>query len=98
MPRPRRYGATAGAGEVTRRSGEVTLAPGSGFIFIERQQLELPAGPAERVDFAANEEGGRWSVYVAWNDGYVHELWCRGDELPRPPKEKGSRDLRSRLP
>ena len=61
---------------------EVTLAPGSGFIFIVRGQLELPAGPAERVDFAANEEGGRWSVYSVWDDGFVHELWCRGDELP----------------
>jgi hypothetical protein len=61
---------------------EVTLAPGSGFIFLARESVELPAGPAERVDFAANEEGGRWSVYAVWNEGYVHELWCRGDELP----------------
>ena len=61
---------------------EVTLAPGSGFIFIERELVELPAGTAERVDFAANDEGGRWSVYAVWDDGYVHELWCRGDELP----------------
>lgn len=61
---------------------EVTLAPGSGFIFIAREQVELPAGPAERVDFAANDEGGRWSVYAVWDEGYVHELWCRGDVLP----------------
>jgi hypothetical protein len=61
---------------------EVTLAPGSGFIFIERELVELPAGVAERVDFAANDEGGRWTVYSVWDDGYVHELWCRGDELP----------------
>ena len=60
----------------------VGLAPGSGFILIEREAVELPAGAAERVDFAANEDGGRWSVYSAWSDGYVHELWCRGDELP----------------
>ncbi len=61
---------------------EVTLAPGSGYIFIERESLELPAGPAERIDFAGNEDGGRWSVYSVWEDGFVHELWCRGDELP----------------
>ena len=61
---------------------EVSLAPGSGYIFIGRESVELPAGPAERVDFAGNEDGGRWSVYAAWDDGYVHELWCRGDELP----------------
>ncbi len=61
---------------------EVTLAPGSGFIFLGRESVELPAGPAERVDFAANEDGGRWSVYAAWDEGFVHELWCRGDELP----------------
>ena len=60
----------------------VGLAPGSGFIFIARETVELPAGTAERVDFAASEEGGRWSVYGAWDDGHVHELWCRGDELP----------------
>jgi hypothetical protein len=60
----------------------VGLAPGSGFIFLAREAVELPAGAAERVDVAANEEGGRWSVYSAWDDGYVHELWCRGDELP----------------
>ena len=58
---------------------EVTLTPGSGFIFLARDSVELPAGPAERVDFATNEEGGRWSVYAAWDDGYVQELWCRGD-------------------
>ena len=39
------------------------------------------AGLAERIDFAANEEGGRWSVYAIWDQGIVHELWCR-DELP----------------
>ena len=61
---------------------EVSLGPGSGFILIERESLELPAGRAERVDFAANEEGGRWSVYVIADSGYMHELWCRGDELP----------------
>ncbi len=61
---------------------EVTLAPGSGFIFIGREQVELPAGPAERVDFATNEGGGRWSVYAVWDEGFVHELWCRGDDLP----------------
>ena len=60
----------------------VTLAPGSGFILMGRELVELPAGPAERVDAAANEEGGRWSVYAIWDEGYVHELWCRGDELP----------------
>jgi hypothetical protein len=60
---------------------EITLAPGSGYIFIKRETVSLPAGPAERVDFAANEEGGRWSVYAVWDDGFVHELWCRGDEL-----------------
>ncbi|MEX1296835.1 MAG: hypothetical protein AB1Z67_11750 [Candidatus Limnocylindrales bacterium] len=62
---------------------EVTLAPGSGYIFIGREAVELPAGRAERIDFAANEEGGRWSVYAIWDAGYVHELWCRGDELPQ---------------
>ena len=61
---------------------EVGLAPGSGYIRIERASVELPAGPAERVDFAANDEGGRWSVYVVAGEGYMHELWCRGDELP----------------
>jgi hypothetical protein len=61
---------------------EVTLAPGSGYIFQARESVELPAGPAERIDFAANEEGGRWSVYAIWAQGFVHELWCRGDELP----------------
>ncbi len=61
---------------------EVTLAPGSGYIFGARETVELPAGPAERIDFAANEEGGRWSVYAIWDQGVVHELWCRGDELP----------------
>ncbi len=60
----------------------VGLAPGSGFIFMARESVELPAGTAERVDVAANEEGGRWSVYSTWDEGYVHELWCRGDELP----------------
>lgn len=59
----------------------VGLAPGSGFIFIDRQSLELPAGPAERVDFAA-DEGGRWSVYILADEAFRHELWCRGDELP----------------
>lgn len=61
---------------------EMGLAPGSGYIRIERTTVELPAGPAERVDFAANEDGGRWSVYVVAGEGYMHELWCRGDELP----------------
>ena len=61
---------------------EVTLAPGSGYIFGARETVELPAGPAERIDFAANEEGGRWSVYAIWDQGVVHELWCRGDALP----------------
>ena len=61
---------------------EVALAPGSGYIVIAREQVELPAGTAERVDFAANDEGGRWSVYSMWDAGFVHELWCRGDELP----------------
>jgi len=61
---------------------EVTLAPGSGYIRIAREQVQLPAGPAERVDFAAADEGGRWSMYAVWDDGFVHELWCRGDELP----------------
>jgi hypothetical protein len=61
---------------------EVTLAPGSGYIFLQRQSVELPTGPAERVDLAANDEGGRWSVYAIWDEGFVHELWCRGDELP----------------
>ena len=60
----------------------VSLGPGSGFILIERQTVELPRGTAERVDFAANEDGSRWSVYVVPDDGYMHELWCRGDELP----------------
>lgn len=61
---------------------EVTVARGSGYIFLGRETVELPAGPAERVDFAANDEGGRWSVYAVWDAGFVHELWCRGDELP----------------
>lgn len=61
---------------------EVSLSPGSGFIFIGREQVDLPSGTAERIDFAANDEGGRWSVYSIWDAGYVHELWCRGDELP----------------
>lgn len=61
---------------------EVTLAPGSGAIFIGRESVELPAGAAERVDFADNEEGGRFSIYSVWDDGFVHELTCRGDELP----------------
>lgn len=61
---------------------EVALAPGSGFIFLGRESVELPAGPAERIDVAANEDGGRWSMYALWDEGYVHELWCRGDELP----------------
>jgi hypothetical protein len=60
----------------------VGLAPGSRFIFIARETVELPAATVERVDFASKEEGGRWSVYSAWREGYVHELWCRGDELP----------------
>ncbi len=62
---------------------EVTLAPGSGFIFLGRETVELPAGPAERVDAAADEDGGRWSMYALWAGGYVHELWCRGDARPR---------------
>lgn len=61
---------------------EITLAPGSGAIFIGRETVELPAGPAERVDFADNESGGRFSMYFLWDDGFVHELTCRGDELP----------------
>lgn len=61
---------------------EITLAPGSGFILMARELVELPGGPTERVDFAGNENGGRWSVYSVWDEGYVHELWCRGDELP----------------
>lgn len=61
---------------------EVTLAPGSGYIFLTRESVALPAGPAERLDFASNDEGGRWTMYAAWDDGFVHELWCRGDELP----------------
>ena len=61
---------------------EVTLAPGSGAIFIGRERVELPAGPAERVDFADNESGGRFSIYFLWDDGFVHELTCRGDDLP----------------
>jgi hypothetical protein len=36
---------------------EITLAPGSGAIFIGRETVELPAGPAERVDFADSESG-----------------------------------------
>ena len=60
----------------------VSLGPGSGYILLDRQSLELPAGAAERVDFADNEDGGRWSVYVVADDGWMHELWCRGDVLP----------------
>lgn len=57
------------------------LSPGSGFILMDRETEELSAGTAERVDFAS-DEGGRWSVYVVPDGGYMHELWCRGDELP----------------
>jgi hypothetical protein len=59
----------------------VSLGPGSGFILMGRETVELVAGTAERVDFAS-DDGGRWSVYVVPDAGYMHELWCRGDELP----------------
>lgn len=61
---------------------EVALAPGSGAILVGREAVRLPAGSAERVDFADNEGGGRFSVYFVWDDGFVYELTCRGDELP----------------
>ncbi len=59
----------------------VGLGPGSGFQLFERQPVTLPAGPAERVDLAA-DDGGAWSVYILPDSGYMHELWCRGDSLP----------------
>lgn len=59
----------------------VGLGPGSGFVLMDRETEELAAGIAERVDFAS-DDGGRWSVYVVPDGGYMHELWCRGDELP----------------
>jgi hypothetical protein len=59
----------------------VSLSPGSGFTFSARAPVSLPAGPAERVDFA-DEAGARWSVYVVPDAGHMHELWCRGDVLP----------------
>jgi hypothetical protein len=59
----------------------VGLGPGSGFILLERSAVELPAGSAERIDFA-DEAGAHWSVYAIPEAGYMHELWCRGDALP----------------
>ncbi len=59
----------------------VGLGPGSGFQLFERQPVTLPAGPAERVDLAA-DDGGAWSVYILPDGRHMHELWCRGDELP----------------
>jgi hypothetical protein len=59
----------------------IALGPGSGFELLERTTVELPAGLVERVDLGA-EDGGRWSVYVVPDSGYMHELWCLADELP----------------
>lgn len=59
----------------------VSLGPGSGFRLLAREEVELPAGAAERIDIAA-DEGGQWSVYVVPDRGRMHELWCRADALP----------------
>ena len=59
----------------------IALGPGSGFELLERTTAELPAGLVERVDLGA-EDGGRWSVYIVPDGSYLHELWCRADELP----------------
>ncbi len=59
----------------------VSLSPGSGYTFIARASVSLPAGPAERVDFT-DDAGASWSVYVVPDAGHMHELWCRGDVLP----------------
>ncbi len=59
----------------------VGLGPGSGFSLLGRATVELPAGSAERIEFA-DDGGGAWAVYILPDGPRMHELWCRADELP----------------